>query len=213
MKYIRNNIIAILSIVISTIVIILLWSKIPDQIPTHWNFRGDADRFGLKWPNAFLGSIIGTGILIMFEVLPHIDPKKDNYKRFNRAYNIMKSGTVAFLCLVGLIPILTSTGILSGKNNPVISVVGLLIAFMGNYMGQVKQNWYAGIKTPWTLSNEVVWNKTHRFAGKLWLIAGICGFIGGFIPGQIGPIIFAVAMTASGVIPVIYSYVVFRQER
>lgn len=211
-RFSAANLYAVMLLAVTTCVIIWAYPRLPDRVPIHWGLSGEPDGYGNKWPYAFLGPTLGVGLIGLFAVLPLLDPKKRNYQRFERPYRMLRDAIVTFGCFIGILPVITTLGLTKSSGTLIMAGVGILFAFMGNYMSQLKQNWYAGIKTPWTLSNEIVWNKTHRFSGKLWFIGGLLTSALAFLPKPVGPISSAIVISTVGIIPIVYSYIVYREE-
>lgn len=185
---------------------IVLWDQLPEQIPTHWNPSGEVDRWSSK---AF--AIFGlSGILLAAQWFctlgTRADPKKDNHPQ-----------KILHLVL-WIIPVISNLlyaityAVALGKEVRIEVIMpvfmGLLFAIIGNYMPKCKQNYTIGIKIPWTLNSEENWNRTHRFAGRLWVVCGIVimltGFFGGFW-------IFFGIVLAMVIAPFLYSYLLHRK--
>lgn len=185
---------------------VVLWNQLPDPMPSHWNAAGEVDGWSSK-PFAVFGlPLIMTAALWLCTLATGADPKKANHPE-----------KVVHLVL-WIIPILSialftiTYAVALGKNvrielvMPV--VIGLIFAIVGNYLPKCKQNYTIGIKIPWTLNSEENWNRTHRFAGRLWTVCGIAiiltGFFGGFW------IFFGVALLMV-IAPIVYSYLLHRK--
>lgn len=200
-------------LIITSIVILLpilagliLWNQLPEQMPAHWNVSGEVDGWSSK---AF--AVFGfPSILLAAQWLCMLgssaDPKKENHP-----------AKILHLVL-WIIPVLSVVlhtimyAVALGREVRVEVVmpvlIGLIFAIIGNYLPKCKQNYTIGIKIPWTLSSEENWNKTHRFAGRLWTVCGLAimltGFLGGF------GIFFGVALLMV-IAPLVYSYVLYRK--
>ena len=185
---------------------VVLWNQLPDPMPSHWNAAGEVDGWSSK-PFAVFGlPLIMTAALWLCALGSGADPKKANHPE-----------KVVHLVL-WIIPILSivlftiTYAVALGKNvrielvMPVI--IGLIFTIVGNYLPKCKQNYTIGIKIPWTLNSEENWNRTHRFAGRLWTVCGIAiiltGFFGGFW------IFFGVALLMV-IAPIVYSYLLHRK--
>ena len=185
---------------------VILWNQLPEQIPSHWNAAGEIDGWSSK-PFAVFGLPL---ILLAMHWLciagTFADPKRNNH-----------SGKILHLVL-WIIPVLNAVlSVLTyaaamGKDVQMEVVmpvfIGLVLAIVGNYLPKCKQNYTIGIKIPWTLNSEENWNKTHRFAGRLWVVCGLVimltGFFGGFW-------IFLGVVLLMVLAPFIYSYVLHRK--
>lgn len=198
--------------IIPPIILAVLYSKLPDEVPTHWNIDGTVTYSGkgTLWMLALMGIVFA----ILFDVMPKIDPRKENYKRFNKYYDGFCVGMIGFLDI--MFAIVLSESFMPGKisvSKVVMILVGLLFIFLGNILPKIKNNFYMGIKTPWTLSNTDVWNKTNRLGGKLMFILGIiilgCGF---WIKEQIAFWILMVGIVITTGVPMVMSYVWYRKS-
>lgn len=180
-------------------------SRLPDILPTHWNIAGQVDGYSPKQMVTLGFPAIALGMYLMMFLLPLIDPKKRNYDLFKGAYFIIRSIILAFFILMFWAIVLYGLGYKLDISKFVVISIGMLFVVLGNYLGRVRQNFFVGIRTPWTLSNEEVWAKTHRLAGKLMVLAGIFMIIGIFFNGILTFIIMIAFLTY----PVIYSYVIY----
>jgi uncharacterized membrane protein len=179
--------------------------KLPGMLPSHWNIAGQVDRYSPKLMITLGFPAIALGIYLMMLIIPHIDPKKRNYDLFGCAYLIIRSIILAFFSLMIWATIFYGLGYALDISKIVVISIGILFIVLGNYMGRVRQNFFVGIRTPWTLSSEEIWAKTHRLAGKLWVAAGIIMMVGIFFSGTVT---FAI-MLAFLLYPVIYSYILY----
>ena len=193
--------------------IVVTYNKLPDRIPTHWGIDGKVDGYGSKntiW--LFFGIMVGINFLMI--LISKIDPKADNYKRFGRAFDIFRAAMTIFFAIILGVTLIVSQGnnnIDMGKIIPIM--VGVLFIVIGNYMPKFKQNYTMGIKTPWTLANENVWNKTHRVSGQLWMIGGIIFVILSiFAEAKMLFVLLIVLVTVLSVVPIVYSYFVYKNE-
>lgn len=132
----------------------------------HWNVAGEADSFINKWWGALLFPIFLTGIVALVVFLPKVDPRKENYEKFEKVYRIFLHVFVLFLFSMYVVTLAYNIGIPVQVDVVVPIGVGMLFIAIGNYMPKIKPNYFFGIRTPWTLENEEVWQKTHRVGGK-----------------------------------------------
>lgn len=145
----------------------------------------------------------------MYQVLPKIDPKRKNYRKFQEVYESFQLFMQVFLfVMVGIVIIESFRPGTVQVSTVVCAMCGILFIIIGNMMPKFRQNFFIGFRTPWTLTNEQVWNKTHRLAGRLMFVAGILGLIGAFFPSNKVKMVFLfVPLIAATVIPYIMSYV------
>lgn len=202
---------AVLLILGGLIAGVLLYPHLPDRVPSHWNIRGEVDAYSSKFWSAFGIPLMTAGIYVMMLVLPALDPRKQNYARFAGAYRLLKLILAAFFSGVYLLVVTSALGYPIPVDRAMQFGVSLLILLLGNLMGQLRHNYFVGIKTPWTLASETVWQKTHRFGGRVWVTAGFTGILGSLIGGSIGVALLIAALAAAGLVPIVYSYLAFRK--
>lgn len=202
------QIISLLIIVAAFVVGAYYYNQFPEQVASHWNVRGQADDYMPKFWGLFLMPLVMLGLYLLFLLLPKIDPLKKNVYKFKQYYFAFVSLVLVFLLYIHVLIILWNKGLRFDMNYPLVPAFGLLFLFLGIIMHKIKRNWFIGIRTPWTLSNEKVWEETHRFGGKLFVIAGIITCLGVLWPSAaiyfiMIPIIFV------SLASVTYSYIVY----
>lgn len=202
----------ILLLLLTSIASIYFYSVFPEQVPTHWNFAGEVDDYSSKAVGAFL--IPGIMVLMygLFWVLPYLDPKKERYAQFAKVYHVFKFLFIFYFALIYLIASLAALDYPVRVGTWIPVMVGSLFLIIGNYLGKIKMNWFVGIKTPWTLSSENVWNQTHRLGGKLFILAGVVMALMPMINNSYRLPLFIVAIVAAALVPMIYSYYLFYKE-
>lgn len=190
----------------------LCWSSAPDQIPMHWNVKGEVDRYGGKLEGLFLLPAITAGLYLLLRFVPAVDPGKANYAQFSRVYSLIRMATTLVMVIVHGVTLAWALGYPMNMGAVVSVSVGGLFLLLGNVMGKIRPNWFVGIRTPWTLSSKLSWTRTHRVGGWLFMAMGVailaCGFfqsewaIGATLVGTLGGTLFLV----------IYSFYVWRQD-
>ena len=148
----------------------------------------------------------------MMLVFPHLDPKKDRYKDFSKVYHIAKGLFVLIFAVMYFATSLFAIGYDIPVTHVISVSIGLMFVLLGNYFGKIKRNWLFGIRTPWTLSSEEVWNKTHRFSGYAFMIGGVLIALASFLPEQYRLTIFIVSIATILIATVGYSYLAYRKE-
>lgn len=192
------------------------YPQLPEQMPIHWNINGEVDNYGDKLFATFLFPAINLLMFVFFLVLPKIDPRKENYQKFKGAYTVFRNSMHIFLAILYLLTIQHSLNkdVPDFLNIDFVVPLGVSILFIiiGNYLGKIQDNYFIGIRTPWTLSSEKVWYKTHRLAGKLYVVSGIFGVIGSFFGGMIAFILLIVPISLSSLYIILYSYLEYKKE-
>ncbi|WP_066640280.1 SdpI family protein [Desulfolucanica intricata] len=202
---------AIIIIFAGFVAAFFVYPHMPEQVPSHWNLQGEVDDYASRFWGTFGPPLLTVGIYVMMVFLPLIDPRRQNYMKFTRAYQVFKIVLVLFLTGLYVITILYSLGYKVSINRLVPLGVSMLFIVIGNYFGQIRHNYFVGIKTPWTLASEEVWLKTHRFGAKVWVTAGFLGIVGSLISGKWGLIIMLAALAAAIILPTIYSFIIFKR--
>jgi uncharacterized membrane protein len=200
--------IAAAMIVATLVVTALLYSHLPDQIPKHWNFKGEIDHYGSR-QSVFMLPGFMVGALLLFAVLPWLSPKRFEVDTFRSTYLYLM---ILVLALIAYLHALILWAAFSRPLNMPRSLMGALflsLILVGNVLGKVKRNFYIGVRTPWTLASEKVWYATHRFAAKAFVAAGFLGLLSVIIgmPPAVGLSILIAAALAS----VIYSLVYYKR--
>jgi uncharacterized membrane protein len=209
MKLIRLAIIAALIITIA--LTIAVYPTVPDKVVSHWNAAGHADGYMSKLWGLGLIPIIMVALVGLFAVLPRIDPYKKNYEKFGNWYEGFILLFILFMLAVQAQIILWSIGYQVSPNLTMPFLIGSLFIYIGFLLGHAEQNWFVGIRTPWTLSSETVWKKTHEIGGKLFKIAGVISFIG-VLAGEYAMWFILVPILSVAVYTVMYSYFEYQKE-
>ncbi len=195
------------------LMVLAVYSKLPAQVPMHWGIDGNVDRYGDKI-ELFLLAGMNILMVVLMHGLPKIDPKKENYKRFQGIYEwIMISVMVFFTVIMGVTLMESLHPGRFEMGRVVCAMVGLLFIAMGSMLPEVKRNFFTGVKTPWSLSSDEVWNKTHRLSGKCFVLGGIFMLIAALV--GTGKVMFAATIgivCVITVVPMVMSYIWYRKE-
>ncbi|MCP1450406.1 SdpI family protein [Priestia megaterium] len=185
---------------------------LPATMPIHWGANGEADGFATKI-NAMILTV-GIMVLIYFIIafVPRIDPRKENYKYFSKTYNILLNAVLLLFFFVNMSTILQGLGYNVPMSYIAPIMAGLVFIIIGNYLQRVRSNYFMGIRTPWTLSNEIVWKKTHRLSGKLFFIGGLLILISAFLPDGYKSVIMWGSIVLCVAVPYLYSYLAYKKE-
>ena len=188
------------------------WPSAPDSIPVHWDITGQADRFGGKLEGLFLLPVMTVGVYLLLLFLPRLDPKRANYEKFAGVYRIIRTILVVFMAGLHGVIIASIFGSTIDVGMAVMVMAGLMIAVLGNYLGKLKQTWFVGIRTPWTLTSELSWRKTHQLGGKFFVVFGLLLALAGLV-GQDWLFYTAFGLFfASIVFLVVYSFIIWKSD-
>ena len=197
----------------ATLAGLLLWNRLPDQMASHWNINDQVNGYMPKVWGVFLLPLITLGIVALFLVVPSIDPLKANIAQFREAFNLFIVLMVAFMLYIYGLSLAWSLGYTSFKmSGAMLPAIGLLFIFIGFMMRQAKRTFFIGIRTPWTLSSDTVWNETHRIGAVLFMISGALAFLGGFFGGNMAFWMMFAPIIGSTLFLLVYSYVLYQRE-
>ena len=189
-----------------------VWRRLPDRVPMHWNASGAIDRYGGRLEGALFAPLLATAIWLVMRVLPRIDPRRENYARFAGSYDLVVLAVVALLAAVHVVVL----GAAMGWAVPVVRVmpvlVGALFVVIGNVLPRARPNWWFGIRSPWTLSNDRVWARTQRVGGFALVASGVVAMASALLPQRLAVPVLVAAALAAAVFSVGYSYFAWRQE-
>lgn len=199
-----TTVVCILPIIMS----LMVFDRLPDQIPVHWNFKGEVDNYASKEFGAFGLPLLMAFINFIVHVGLNNDPKKANYSVVLKQFSFWLIPVMTLF----LVPVtlLISLGYDIKINIIVPIFVGIIIIICGNYLPKCKQNYTMGIKLPWTLNSEENWNKTHHLAGFIWTIGGILLVLTTFLNVNSMPI-FLIIIFSLVVVPAVYSYMLYKK--
>lgn len=205
-------IVSALLIIVITLAGLLLWNSFPDQMASHWNEQDQVDGYMSKFWGVFMVPLLMAGLTLLFLAIPHIDPLKKNIADFRGVFNIFIVLFNVFMAFIHALTLAWNLGHTGFRMSIVmLPAMGLLFIFIGILIRKAKRNFFIGIRTPWTLSSDRVWDETHRLGSKLFIAAGVVTFIGILFPDQ-AFILLMVSVIAASLISVLYSYLVWRRE-
>jgi uncharacterized membrane protein len=188
-----------------------VWNSLPESVPLHWNLNGEIDDWGSKYSLIGLVFLLPVLTYILMLVVPKIDPKK-RIESMGGKYDQFRFILVAFMSVLALFIIYISKNQKLSNPSMIVILVGILFVFMGNYFKVIKQNYFIGIKTPWTLESEEVWKLTHLLAGKMWVIGGLfIVFFSLVVPENINFYFFISITAVISIVPVVYSYLIYKK--
>ena len=210
MKNLKKDWMIWIMLIVPFVFIAYCWNKLPDQIATHFDMEGNPNDYSSKAFGALFLPVLNIGMYFLFLALPLIDPKKANYALFSDKYKIVRIVLHSFFTFGFFVNTFYALGY--QFNMSMLVMYGMLALFLilGNYMGNMRPNFFIGIRTPWTLSNEQVWMSTHRLAAKIWVIASLLMMvILPLLPNM--EIAFMIYIATISIIPMAYSYVEYKK--
>lgn len=209
----RDWILLAINVVIVAAFYIAYNDRLPERVISHYNTAGEADRTMVKGSFWLLYGAIGALLPSLMSLVRQVDPRKQNYARFNSYFYLLRYAISVFLHGIFLLIILDNLDYDVSVINWIIGGIGLLWIVIGNGMSQLRSNFFVGIRTPWTLTDEDNWRKTHRVGARLWVLAGLLMVVGAFTLPHIGLVIdLIVAVVLSIVVPIAYSFRLYRKN-
>ena len=197
----------------ATLAGLLLWNRLPDQMASHWNVNDQVDGYMPKFWGVFLLPLITLGMFLLFLVLPSIDPMKANIAQFREVFNLFIVFIVGFMIYLYSLTLAWSLGYSNFRmSSAMLPGTGLLFILIGFMLRQARRNFFIGIRTPWTLSSDTVWNETHRVGAVLFMICGALAVIGGFFGSTTAWWWLFAPLLGSTLFLLVYSYVLYQRE-
>lgn len=189
-----------------------IWNQLPAQIPMQWNFSGEVSRYGIKAELLLIPFLLPILTYLIFTIVPKIDPK-NKLGSMGKKLQSLKFVLTTFMSILALYIIYTAANHSLDNPNLLIMMLGVLYLILGNYFKTIKANYFIGIRTPWTLENEIVWKETHKLGGKMWFVAGIIIILSSLIlEEKLNMALFLIITAIITVVPFVYSYLIFKKQ-
>lgn len=206
----KSYAVIILIIIISFAIGFYFYPQMPDKLASHWNAQGMVDGYMSKFWVLFLMPFITLAMFVLFIIIPKIDPLKANIEKFRKYFDTFIILIIAFLFYLYILTIIWNSGIEFNMIRLLAPAFGVIFYYAGVLIGKAKRNWFIGIRTPWTLSNEKVWDKTHKLGGKLFKVAGVIALFG-IIFQEYAIWLVLIPVIAVAIYTVIYSYFEYKK--
>ena len=186
----------------------LAYGSLPERVPTHWNLQGKADGFGPKLMAAFLLPTVLVGLLGLFAALPRISPSQFTMDGFRSTYGTIVTIVLAMLAFVHTVALLAAMGYPIDVTKAIAAGTLLGLGLMGNFFGKLRRNFFVGVRVPWTLASERVWNETHRLAA--WVTSG-GGLLGAAVALAGYPLVALSVIVPIAAVPILFSLFRYKQ--
>jgi uncharacterized membrane protein len=187
------------------------YPRMPEVVAVHWNAQGIANGYGSRFQAAFTLPLIMVAVAALLLFVPEIDPLKSNIEKFRPDFNGFILAFALFFFYLHVLTTLLNLGFQFSLNQFLVPAFGIFIYACGVLLGKAKRNFFIGIRTPWTLSSDTVWAKTHVLGGQLFKISGVIAILGILSP-RLALLFLLIPLLAASTIAVAYSYVLFRSE-
>lgn len=189
------------------------YTRLPERVPTHWNIRGEPDRYGGPAAALLLIPIMMLAVWGLMRVLPKIDPFRDNYAKFAGTYELIIDLVMGMMLVMHFAILLGAGGAPDTIAVAVRAGMGVMFIILGNILPRTRRNWFVGVRTPWTIADARVWEKTHRVAGYGFVILGVLILLTIPLAPQIGIPVLVAGVAVVGLGSVVYSFLVWRREQ
>jgi uncharacterized membrane protein len=210
----RKTIVMVLVLLlVTTLAGVLHWNGLPDPMASHWDIHDQVNGTIPKFWGVFLTPLISLGLFLIFLLIPAIDPLKANIAKFRGAFNMFMAFMTLFLMYVQGLTLAWNLGFTHFKMSAsLLPAMGLLFILIGYMMRKAKRNFFIGIRTPWTLSSDKVWDETHRVGSWMFMGSGVLAILGSFFGGMTAFWFLFIPLIGSAIFLVIYSYVLYQRE-
>jgi uncharacterized membrane protein len=189
------------------------YPQLPLEVASHWNAVGQVDDYLPKFWGVFTLPLFMIVVYVLFLIIPKIDPLGANFEAFRKYYDTFWLLTLAFLLYVHVLILAWNLGYYFNWTHFMLPALAVLWYFMGTFLEKTKRNWFIGIRTPWTLSSDIAWEKTHALGGRLFKFAAIFVLVGLFIPvDNVIAFVIIAPVVAIVLVTVVYSFAIYRQE-
>lgn len=191
----------------------VVYPKLPMTVPTHWDMLGRPNGWGSRVWGAWVLPTVMLLLWALMRVLPAIDPRGANYAKFGEAFEAIVISILLYMLGLHLIILRASLGYPVAMQRVLPIGVGILLVLIGNLLPRARPNWFIGIRTPWTLSSDRVWEKTHRVGGRAFVAGGLAILIAGLVTPQWAHYVLVAVVVVCSLGAVLYSYIAWRREQ
>lgn len=195
----------------SVVASVYLYPQLPEAFASHWNASGQTDGSMPKSVGAFFVPGMMLFFLVLYALIPRIDPLKKNLGAFRKEYDLLWCALIAFLAYIHAIMLLWNLGARFELVRWMTPAFAVLWYVLGIVMGRAKRNWFVGIRTPWTLANDLVWDKTHTFGARLFKATALIALLGLFVPTEWAVWCIVIPALVTSFSSIVYSYLVWKR--
>jgi len=188
------------------------YPRLPESMPTHWNASGEVNGYSNRLWGAWMLPLIMAAVWLILRAVPHIDPRKANYEKFSGMYDALVILILVFMLAMHIVVLMAATGSSIRIDRVAMPMVGAFIAIMGLLIPKAHPNWFVGIRTPWTLTSDLSWERTHRIGGRLFVLLGVLMVASSVIAPETAIWILVAAALSITIFLFAYSYQVWKED-
>ena len=192
---------------------IAVYPRLPERMVTHWDVRGEPNGWSSRPVGAFMIPGMTLFIWLLLRAVPHIDPRRANIEKFRETFEALIIAIVVVMVLLHVAVVGAALGWPVSISRIAPLSIGALLVILGNLLPRFRSNFFMGIRTPWTLSSETVWNRTHRVGGYLLVAAGLLMLISAFVQSVAFFYVALAGVFAAALGTIVYSYLLWRSEQ
>ena len=191
---------------------LVVYPRLPDRVPNHWNLHNQVNGYGPKWTVTFLFPLMLLALWGLMRFLPRIDPRRANYAKMQGTYDLVVNLSLTVLAVLHFVVLGAVMGAPVSVSRLIPAIIGVTMVILGNVLPRARPNWWFGIRTPWTMSNDRVWERTHRIGGYVISTIGVLAILAAALNIAIASAAIGIVAAVLGIGLVAYSYFAWRQE-
>lgn len=189
---------------------LLLEPRFPEQMAVHWGADGNVNGYGSHFIGIWLLPLMVAGLTLLLMGLPYIDPKRKNIEQFRPFYNLFIFLFAIYMLYIHVLTLVWNLGYTFNFNTFIIPSFGFFTILIGQLLRHARQNYFIGIRTPWTLQDERVWNETHRQAGIVFMVSGVITLAGLLLP-ELAIWLLMIPLFVAAIYSIVLSYFLYRK--
>jgi len=189
---------------------LIMQSRFSQPMAIHWGASGLADGYGSNFTGIWLIPIMVIGLSLLFFVIPSIDPLKENISKFIGEYNLFILMFALFMLYIQMLALAYNLDWINNLNPYIMPAMGIFMIFVGQLLSKARRNYFIGIRTPWTLQDERVWDETHKQGGLAFKISGVIALFGILFP-SIGMWLLMIPLLITVIYTIALSYILYRK--
>ena len=199
-------------IIAAVVITIVAYPDLPERMPTHWGANGEVNGWSSRLWGAWMVPLIMAALWLLLRAIPHIDPRKANYEKFAGMYDAFIILILGFLLVMHGVVIAAATGRDVKMDRIMMPLVGIFMAGIGFLIPRAAPNWFIGIRTPWTLTSDESWVKTHKIGGPLFVALGVVMALSSLVAPEQAIWILVAAAIGIIIFLFVYSYRVWKAD-